>query len=415
MARDHARIDVSIWDDPDFINLSAEAQRLYLFLLSQRDLSYCGALPLRVRRWARHSASATPDSIAAALGELDGARMVVVDHDAEEVLIRSFIRRDGLWKSPNVLAAALREAFEVASVVLRTALAAELRRLPAEVTGPAPEVAAAALGTSASVMPAAVKVALSDRRRCGAAAAVQVPAQPPAPAIDTMPAAPAEVPATAPPAPVAELVTVVSSTTAHQAREGSGNPSPNPSRQSQGEGSREGVVSVGPVTSGDSSVQGGPAPARTRVYVNPGATTRTHVTGITYPSEAAELAARLVAETVPAQPAAVTGGLVDQAAGLLVEGIAPRHVVSGLRRWTRKRVGSRLLPELVADEMRAEVCPRENSTDERIREFLGQAARCAVEDQDDTEVGRWLRGAVAGERLGAVPLALEAFMPAVAA
>src|SRR5690606_35065311 len=57
-------------------------------------------------------------------------RFIVVDYDTEELLIRSFIRNDGVWKQPKVLAIALEEAEQVASPRLRRAIAVELKRLP---------------------------------------------------------------------------------------------------------------------------------------------------------------------------------------------------------------------------------------------------------------------------------------------
>ena len=59
MARSEARIFTSIWKDPDFLALSPSAQRLYMFLLSQDDLTYSGVMPLRERRWASKAAGMT--------------------------------------------------------------------------------------------------------------------------------------------------------------------------------------------------------------------------------------------------------------------------------------------------------------------------------------------------------------------
>lgn len=132
MARAHARILVSIWDDPDFQELSAAAQRLYLLLLSQDSLNNAGRILLTVKRWAAGCRETAPADIRRALGELDAARFVVVDDDTEEVLIRSFIRNDGIVKQPQMMKNALREALGVRSPRLRSVLAAELRKLRRE-------------------------------------------------------------------------------------------------------------------------------------------------------------------------------------------------------------------------------------------------------------------------------------------
>ena len=39
MAREFAKIYMTIWGDPDFVSLDVSAQRLYLFLCSQADLT----------------------------------------------------------------------------------------------------------------------------------------------------------------------------------------------------------------------------------------------------------------------------------------------------------------------------------------------------------------------------------------
>ena len=130
MARSHARITTSIWADREFTRLTALSQRLYFLLLSQPNLSHAGVLPLTIRRWTLLSGDRDEDAIRAALTELDGHRFIVVDYDTEELLIRSFIRNDGVWKQPKVLAIALEEAEQVASPRLRRAIAVELQRLP---------------------------------------------------------------------------------------------------------------------------------------------------------------------------------------------------------------------------------------------------------------------------------------------
>lgn len=132
MARSEARISVAIWDDPDFVALSVEAQRMYLFLLSQPDLAHNGVLALRERRWARSAASLTASDITSALKELQQANYVVVDEDAEELLIRSLIRRDKVYRQPYVLQSASEHLPLVASPAILAALRSELQRIQAE-------------------------------------------------------------------------------------------------------------------------------------------------------------------------------------------------------------------------------------------------------------------------------------------
>lgn len=128
MARTEARIKTSIWDDPDFLALDGDAQRMYLFLLSQPDLLHPGLLPLRARKWARKLG--TVAAVTGALNTLSAARFVVVDEDTEEVLIRTFVRNDGVYKQPKVMLRMREEARQIESPALREAFLVELGRLP---------------------------------------------------------------------------------------------------------------------------------------------------------------------------------------------------------------------------------------------------------------------------------------------
>ncbi len=129
--RTEARITVDMWADEDFRQLSSGAQRLYVFLLSQRSLRHCGVLPLTLRRWAASSPDLTQDDVEQDLKELEAARYVVCDWDTEEVLIRTLLRNDGLFKNARMLPAVIRAAALIESRALRAALHAEVRRLPA--------------------------------------------------------------------------------------------------------------------------------------------------------------------------------------------------------------------------------------------------------------------------------------------
>lgn len=55
MAREHARIYLSAWDDDDFLALSQVEQWAYWALLSSPDLSWCGVAPLLPQRLAKLS------------------------------------------------------------------------------------------------------------------------------------------------------------------------------------------------------------------------------------------------------------------------------------------------------------------------------------------------------------------------
>ena len=134
MARTEARIFTSIWRDEHFLALPPSAQRLYMFLLSQDDLAYCGVMPLRERRWASKAAGLTLADIEQDLKALEtaGRMFIVTDEGTGELLIRSMMRRDSAWKQPNLLKQARESAEQIESPKIRAVLAAELRRLPVE-------------------------------------------------------------------------------------------------------------------------------------------------------------------------------------------------------------------------------------------------------------------------------------------
>lgn len=129
MAREHARILSRIWSDKDFTARSRDAQRAYMLLLSQRTLNHAGVVPLTLQRWANTSPVTSKNDVLKWLRELEEFRFIAVDLSTDEVLIRSFIRNDGIAKQPNMLKASLRLAREIESPNLRNILAEELEKL----------------------------------------------------------------------------------------------------------------------------------------------------------------------------------------------------------------------------------------------------------------------------------------------
>ncbi|MET9467402.1 hypothetical protein ABZY44_21865 [Streptomyces sp. NPDC006544] len=130
MARGHGRILTSIWEDGDFLDLEPVEQRLYLFLISQPNLNHAGLLDLTLRRWARKARGLTSADLEKLLQTLDFRRFIVMDEDTEELLIRSFIRNDGVWRMPKVMGAAVSGALEISSKRLQQAVLAEMDRIP---------------------------------------------------------------------------------------------------------------------------------------------------------------------------------------------------------------------------------------------------------------------------------------------
>jgi hypothetical protein len=128
MARDHARIQVGIWNDPDFRALDRDDQRMYLLLCSQPRLTYCGTLDYFPSRLAKLSADDTEENVLNAIWRLEKYRFIVIDEETHEVLCRTFVRHDGLLKSPNITRAMCKDRSIVISDKLRESIDVELRR-----------------------------------------------------------------------------------------------------------------------------------------------------------------------------------------------------------------------------------------------------------------------------------------------
>ncbi|YCK35154.1 hypothetical protein ACNF49_14025 [Actinomadura sp. ATCC 39365] len=136
MARNHARLFASIWNDDDFLALPPRPQRMYMFLISQQDLQHCGVIALRERRWSRGAAGMTVEDVRADLDLLAERWFVVIDDETEELLVRSLMRRDKVYAQPNVFKAAADQIRALSSPVIKAVLLDELRRLPvAEIKG----------------------------------------------------------------------------------------------------------------------------------------------------------------------------------------------------------------------------------------------------------------------------------------
>ncbi|SHX75477.1 Uncharacterised protein [Mycobacteroides abscessus subsp. abscessus] len=128
MPRDHGRILTIIWRDKDFQQRSVEAQRMYMLLLSQPNVNNAGVLPLQLSKWAKGCDQTSVADVRRATNELAEHLYVAYDEDTEELLVRSYIRNDGVLKHKYLFANALKCAQAVESPSLRAVLAAELRR-----------------------------------------------------------------------------------------------------------------------------------------------------------------------------------------------------------------------------------------------------------------------------------------------
>lgn len=128
MARDHARIHTAIWDDPDFLALKVAEQHAYFFLVSSLGLSRCGVITYVPARFDHLASDLTEAKVRKAVTGLRTSRFAVVDDRTQELLVRSYVRHDGVLDRLN-MGKATGTAFEaVVSSEVREAIGAELAR-----------------------------------------------------------------------------------------------------------------------------------------------------------------------------------------------------------------------------------------------------------------------------------------------
>jgi hypothetical protein len=132
MPRDHARVKTNIWKDPDFIALPALAQRAYFLLTSQAKLSYCGVMDWWPGRWAGLAKDTSEMEFIDHVGTLIEARFVILDPGTSEVLIRTYVRHDGILDRPNMGKACIVALEQVSSINLTEDVYLELARMYSE-------------------------------------------------------------------------------------------------------------------------------------------------------------------------------------------------------------------------------------------------------------------------------------------
>jgi hypothetical protein len=130
MARNHGRILASVWVDPDWVALPPRQQWLYMLLLSQPRLSLVGTIDYRPAKWARLAEGVDTATVEAAAAGLEAARYVLIDRDTEELLVRTFVRHDGVGRgNANLRKGMWAHWMDVASEALREAV---IVNMPAE-------------------------------------------------------------------------------------------------------------------------------------------------------------------------------------------------------------------------------------------------------------------------------------------
>lgn len=129
MARERATINIDIWSDADFRALTAPAQSLYFKLTTHPKLDYCGCTEFHPGRLAAMSKEQTAGDVMVAAQELSDTFFCVFDQSTDEVMVRSFLRHDGLMHQPRLAVSAAKAYGAIASNKIRAVVVHELQRL----------------------------------------------------------------------------------------------------------------------------------------------------------------------------------------------------------------------------------------------------------------------------------------------
>lgn len=132
MARDRANIRTEMWADRDIRSLTIGAQHLYLLLLTHSSLSYAGVADWRPARLAAMTQGWSREGVEDSALELNQAAFIHADDETEEVVIRSFLRHDGVIKHPRLHVSMANDWATIASVEIQEFVAFELQKLHSE-------------------------------------------------------------------------------------------------------------------------------------------------------------------------------------------------------------------------------------------------------------------------------------------
>lgn len=138
--RNYGNIATAIWLDKDFTSLSSDAQRMYLMVITQNNITSVGTLPVTLRRWASYANDLSSERLLSGLQELVDRDYIAIDWQQEELLVRTFVRWDGGHTNPKRLLSIKASASAVTSPILAPILASELDSLGVEHEIPLPQV-----------------------------------------------------------------------------------------------------------------------------------------------------------------------------------------------------------------------------------------------------------------------------------
>jgi hypothetical protein len=124
-----ANIGTGIWSERSMRALTWRQRDAYLLVYTQPDVNRCGVLPYRLRYLAGLATDTTQEDLSVTYRELAASRHVVLDVVDEQLLIRTYVKHDGLLSQPLVVASMIRDFHKITSPLIRVAFLAEMRRL----------------------------------------------------------------------------------------------------------------------------------------------------------------------------------------------------------------------------------------------------------------------------------------------
>jgi hypothetical protein len=129
--KDHSQVNLAIWGDEAFLDLTPSAQHLFFVLWTSPSLSYCGTGEWHAGKIAARARGWTASMVNATAVELNTApeQYLVIDPDTEEFLLRSWIKHDGICRRPNMAVSMANARADVASRQLRAVIVHEVRKI----------------------------------------------------------------------------------------------------------------------------------------------------------------------------------------------------------------------------------------------------------------------------------------------
>jgi hypothetical protein len=132
VSRQFGKTHIKRWDKPEWVALSVTAQWLYDALVSNANLSQCGAMEWKPKQMKKLAGALSLDVLESAMLELREGLFVVLDEDVDVLLVRSFIRNDVDVSNKNMMVSVIKAWQRIGSMELKRVVIFELARLRAE-------------------------------------------------------------------------------------------------------------------------------------------------------------------------------------------------------------------------------------------------------------------------------------------